>query len=79
VLQILLALAGIPDILMGFEIDEPLQPLPFRETINQAVAVLPGTTGQIVGHADIQNAVWPVGHEVNPSGGHFRRPALSTL
>src|SRR2546425_9147933 len=73
VLQVLLALPCVADILVLLKIHEALQAVTLGETLDKALAMLPGATRQIVGHADVQDAIRPVRHEVNPSGGHLQQ------
>src|SRR5207302_5985321 len=79
VLQVLLALPCVADILILLKIHEALQAVALGETRDKTFAVLPGATRQIVGDADVQDAIRPVRHEVNPSGGHLQQPIYGRL
>src|SRR5579883_736823 len=68
--QVLFPLDRGPDVIVLLGIDQPLQPIPRRESFDDSVMMLPRTTRKIAGHADIERAVWPVRYDVDPSTPH---------
>jgi hypothetical protein len=69
-LDIMLALDCIPDRLEFFEVDECLQPMPSRKALYKPRPVFEYAADKIVCHADIEDAVRSVGHEVNVATCH---------
>ncbi len=69
-LDVVLALDGIPDVVECFEIDEPLQSVPFCKTFDKSGPMFEYPTDEIVCHADIKNAVWTIGQNVNVPACH---------
>ena len=65
-LHVVLALDGRPDVGMRLDINQPLQPVPLGEPGHDAFAMLPNAPRKIAGHAGVQNAIRPVGHDVDP-------------
>src|SRR5439155_22484075 len=64
-LQVLLALPGIPDVVVALEIYQALQPIPLGEAVNDALPVFPNPPDEVVCNADVKDAVRLVGQEVN--------------
>lgn len=52
---------------MPFVPDEPLQAVCPGETGKQPFAMLMDAAGQIARHAEIERAIRPVGHDVDPA------------
>src|ERR1700688_3222011 len=71
--EVPLALDGGANVLIALDIDQTLQPIPLRESLCQAFAMLPCAFGEIAGDPDIERAVGPVCHDVNPSPVHGPR------
>src|SRR5579883_966070 len=65
VLDRLLALNGVADIVEALVVDQQLEPISFREPVNQSLSMLVGTRKQIARHTDVKDPVAPVGHEVD--------------
>jgi hypothetical protein len=70
VLQVPLALNGSADVVMVPDIDQPSEAVASGEPVGHPLAVFPDAADKIAGHTDIQAAVWPVRHDVNPTGLH---------
>lgn len=62
-----LALDRALDLVMPFVPDKALQPVTAREARQQPLAVFIGPASEVVGHADIERAVRPVRHDVDPA------------
>src|ERR1700749_2917886 len=67
VLDGLFALDCSPNVIMLFIVDQHLEAMPFGEAIDETLAVLVGSAWEVAGHADIERAVTPVGHHINPA------------
>ncbi len=52
---------------MFLEVDQPLKAVGFGKTLDGSFAMFPDTSDQVGRHADIQRAIWPVGHDVDPA------------
>ena len=79
VFHVLLSLDRVNDAVEALIIDEPVQPIPPRETGQQILAVLPNASGEIARHPDIKDTVRSVGHDVHetiPSHSSLSRVAL---
>ena len=63
--DVVFALNGSADVVKALEIDQSLQSVLFGETINSFHAMLKYATNKVVRHADIQNAVGPVGQKID--------------
>src|SRR5260221_11995498 len=72
VLDVPLALLGGENVIVPLGIDEAMRAVLLRETVSDTSSVLPGTSSQIGGRADIERAVWPIGHDVEPSPLHHQ-------
>ena len=55
------------------------QPIPPCETVHQTFAMLPSAAPQIIGHPDIQGAVDPIGHDIDPAAKAFHPIALKDV
>ncbi len=69
-LDVLLSLDCVCYVFVPFEIDEPVQPVSFREAGYCVRSMLERASDDVVGDADVQRAIWPVGHDVDPSALH---------
>jgi hypothetical protein len=69
-LDIVLALNRITDVVELFEIDQSLQPMLFGEAIDESGTMFEYTADKIICHANVQDAVWSVGQNVNVSTCH---------
>src|SRR5664279_5642839 len=67
VLDIVLALDGIPDVVKPLEIDEPVQSVSFGKAFDETRPMFEHAADQINRHPDIKNAVWSIGQNVNVS------------
>jgi hypothetical protein len=75
-LDVLFALDRGQDIGVMFGVDEAFQPIPPGEALDEACSVLPRTLCEIAGHANIENAMSAIRHEIDPSTRHRPRLAL---
>ena len=66
-LDVVLALDGVADVIELFEIDEAFQSVPFGEAIDKSGTMLEYAADKIARHADVQDAVWGVGQNINES------------
>jgi hypothetical protein len=66
----LLALNCVPDVIIELGVNQLFQAVAFCESNNQSLPVLKGSSRQIARDADIQNAVTPIGHEIDPATCH---------
>ncbi len=64
-LDIALALNRRADILVEFLPDEAFQPVPARESFDEAFAMLVGAPSKICGDADVERSVRAIRHDVN--------------
>jgi hypothetical protein len=55
------------DVVVPFVPDEAREAVLPGEAVDQALAVLPGATGEVARHAEGERAVAPVRHEVDPT------------
>ena len=69
-LDVVLALDGVADVIELFEIDEAFQSVPFGEAIDKSGTMLEYAADKIARHADVQDAVWAVGQNINVSTCH---------
>ena len=69
-LDVVLALNGVADIVEPFEIDQPLQSIPFGETFDEPRAMFEHPADKIVRHADIKDAVGSIGQNVDVAACH---------
>ena len=69
-LDVVFALNGITDIIELFEIDQPLQPISFGESIDEPRTMFEYPTNKITSHPDIKNAVGTIGQNVDVSTCH---------
>jgi hypothetical protein len=67
-----LALNCGPNIIEVFHVNQSLQSVVFRKSINKALPVFVRSPRQITCDADVQDAVAPIGHEINPAARHFQ-------
>jgi hypothetical protein len=67
VLHVLLVLDRIADVVEEREPDEMLEPVALGEAFAEALPMLPGPARQVCRHADVQRAVRPVCHHVDPA------------
>jgi hypothetical protein len=70
VLDRFFALDGVSDILKTLCIDQSLQAVTFRKSINKTFPMFEGSSRQIARNADVQDAVALIGHEINPATRH---------
>ena len=66
-LHVGLALDGVGDALVALHVDQAFQAVAFCEAFNESLAVLVCPTADVGGHAGIERAVRPVGHDVDPA------------
>jgi hypothetical protein len=69
-INIVLALDRVANIVVSFEIDQPLQPIAFGESCDKSRTMLVHPTDDIVGHADVENAVRTVALKISVSTCH---------
>src|SRR5438105_2911423 len=69
-LDVVLALNGIQNVVKSFEIDQPLQSIPFAETFDKSRTMLEDASDKIIGHADVENAIRTVCQNINASACH---------
>jgi hypothetical protein len=69
-LNVPFALLRRKDIIMTLGINKTMQCVLSREAVGEAGSMLSGTAGKVRGGADIEGAVRPVRHDVNPSALH---------
>ena len=62
-----LALDGRGNALVALRVDESGQTVPLGEPLNQALAVFPRSTHDVIGDTEIERAVGSVGHDVDPA------------
>jgi len=67
VLHGFLALDRRADVVVPFVPDERFQAVLLREALDQALAMLPCAAGEFARHAEIERAVAPVRHQVDPA------------
>jgi hypothetical protein len=67
VFHVLLALDRCADIGMTFREYEPFQSVSLCKALSHSLPVFPDATGKVTGNAGVQCAVWPIGHDVDPS------------
>ncbi len=72
-LDVFLTLNSVSDIVEPLKIDQSLQTVALGEAFDESRAMLEDTAHKIVGHADIQNAVWAIGQNVNIASCHTDR------
>jgi hypothetical protein len=60
------------DVVVRFEINQAREAVPFRETLNQMVTMLITAAHKIARDTNIEDAVAPVGHDVNEAASHFQ-------
>jgi hypothetical protein len=68
--QCLLARNGLQDGLVRLGMNETVQPITMREIRTEALAMLPDPARKIGGHADIQDAVGPIGDDIDSAAFH---------
>jgi hypothetical protein len=69
-LDVVLAVDGVTDAVKLLEIDQPLQSIPFGESVDEAGPMFEYPTDKIACHADVQNAVRTIGRNINVSTCH---------
>src|SRR3954452_22964109 len=69
-LHVPLALNSKADVGVRLRIDEPLQPVSFREAVYQSFAMFPNTSREITRYAGIKSAIRAIGHDVDPCAFH---------
>jgi hypothetical protein len=67
VFHVLLALDRCADIGMVFCEYQPLGSVPLCEALSHALSVFPGVFGKIACDSGVQDAIRPIGHDVDPS------------
>src|SRR5690606_34694518 len=60
------------------DVDQFRQIVPFAEAGSFTVAVLPDTSGQVGGHAGIEDAIVAIGHDVDPPAALHSLPPTSS-
>src|SRR2546422_8993276 len=65
-----LSLNGVTDVIEALVIHEYLQAVLLCESLNEAFPMLESATRQIARDAGIENAVPPIGNEINPAASH---------
>ena len=63
----LFALNGISNIVKALCINQSLQAVVSCKSVNKAVPMFVGSPRQVTCDADVQDAVAPIGHEINPA------------
>jgi hypothetical protein len=53
------------------KLDQSLQAVVFFKSIDKPFAMSVGAPGQVACDTDVQDAVAPIGHEINPAARHF--------
>ena len=76
VLDVLLALQGVPDVVEFLVVDQSVDTISLCETIGRALPVLPSSAREIVRHADVQGAVPSTGQDVDVVGHLCCMPAV---
>jgi len=79
VLDVPLALLGGENVIVPLGIDEAVLVVLLREAVGNPDSVLLGTSSQVGGRADTERAVWPIGHDVEPSVLHYQSVAHRLL
>jgi hypothetical protein len=67
-----LALNCRPNIVEVLHINQSFQAMTFGESIDQSLPMLESAPRQVAGDAGIQDAIAPIGHEINPAARHKR-------
>jgi hypothetical protein len=65
-----LALNGGDDLLVAFGVDQARHPISLHEASYRPATMLPRATREIAGDANVKDATWAVGHDVDPSALH---------
>ena len=52
-------------VVMGLEIDDPVDPVALGDAFADTLAMLPGARGKVARHADVQNATRPTRRDVD--------------
>ena len=69
-LHVVLALDSAADIVIGLKINQRLQTVAFGKAGDGPHSMFADATNEIVGHADIQNAIGAVRQYINPAAFH---------
>jgi hypothetical protein len=68
--DVVLALNGVSDIVEPLKVNKCFQSVLLSEAVDKSRTMLEYSTNEIVGHADIQDAVSTVRQNVNPAACH---------
>jgi len=63
--DIVFSLNGSANIFISLKVDEALQPMPFRKSVNISRTMLKYSAHKVIGHADVQNSVGSIGQDVD--------------
>ena len=66
------ALNGGQNIIEVLHVDQSFQAVMLCKSINKPLPVFIGSSRQVARNADVQDAVTPIGHEINPAPAIFR-------
>jgi hypothetical protein len=69
-LDVVFSLNRNADVIVRLEIDEPLQAISFCEAGYLSSTVFADPADQIIGNADVQNPIRPIGQYVDPAALH---------
>jgi hypothetical protein len=64
-LNIVLALDGVSNVVKLLEVDQPFQPIPFSEAIDEAGPMFEHSANQIACYSNVEDAVRTIGQNVN--------------
>ena len=67
-----LALNGADDLFVAFGVDQARHPISLHEPRPRPATMLPRATREIAGDANIEDATWAIGQDVDPSALHDR-------
>jgi hypothetical protein len=84
VFQSLFAEDRLLDVIELFEVNQPMNPIPLRESINEPLPMLIDSSDQIVGDADVKRAADLAGQDIDPvalfsTHQHFTEFAASSI
>lgn len=65
-----LALNGVADIIEALRINQSLQAVMLCKSVDKPLPMFIGSSRQVARDTDIQDAVAPIGHKINPAARH---------